>query len=122
MFDVHTPQHLEALDGGIFLDETEDDYCVWRTDYHPKRRVCTYVMDVFHREGSMWARETEIHEEKAYSPEELTAYLQQVGFTQIRQYGNRKLRPPRDGEERIFLPHAKRRQRNRKRGMTWTIL
>ena len=45
----------------------------------------------------MWARETEIHEEKAYSPEELTAYLQQVGFTQIRQYGNRKLRPPRDG-------------------------
>ena len=33
--------------------------------------------------------------------------LQQVGFTQIRQYGNRKLRPPRDGEERIFFTARK---------------
>lgn len=35
VFDVHTPEHLAGLDGGIFLDETEDAYCVWRTGLPP---------------------------------------------------------------------------------------
>lgn len=103
VFDVHTPEHLQSLDGGIFLDETEDAYCVWRTDYHPRRKICTYAMDVFTRQGALWRREEEIHEERAYTPEELTQALERAGFTAIRQYGNRKLRSPIPGEERIFF-------------------
>ena len=103
VFDVHTPEHLQSLDGGIFLDETEDAYCVWRTDYHPRRKVCTYAMDVFARQGALWRREEEIHEERAYGPQELTQALEKAGFTAIRQYGNRKLRSPVPGEERIFF-------------------
>ena len=85
VFDVHTPAHLEGLDGGMFLDETEDAYCVWRTDYDPRRKICTYGMDVFRREGALWRREEEVHEERAYSPAELTDYLTQAGFQDIRQ-------------------------------------
>ena len=107
VFDVHTPEHLAGLDGGIFLDETEDAYCVWRTDYHPRRQICTYGMDIFRREGEAWHRETEMHEERAYSVEELTNYLQQAGFVEIRQYGNLKLRRPEAGEERIFFTARK---------------
>ena len=92
---------------GIFLDETEDAYCVWRTDYHPRRQICTYGMDIFRREGEAWHRETEMHEERAYSVEELTNYLQQAGFVEIRQYGNLKLRRPEAGEERIFFTARK---------------
>ncbi|MDD7288503.1 MAG: class I SAM-dependent methyltransferase [Clostridiales bacterium] len=109
VFDVHTPSHLESLDGGMFLDETEDAYCVWRTDYNPRRRICTYAMDVFQREGEVWLREAEVHEEYAYTPEELTAYLAAAGFTDIRQYGSLKLRKPAAGEERIFFTARKPR-------------
>jgi SAM-dependent methyltransferase len=107
IFDVHTPEHLASLDGGMFLDETDDAYCVWRTDYQPKRRICTYAMDVFLREGDAWLREGEVHEEYAYTPQELEDYLTQAGFLDIRQYGNRKLRKPAAGEERIFFTARK---------------
>lgn len=107
VFDVHTPAHLEELDGGMFLDETEDAYCVWRTDYDPRRKICTYGMDVFRREGALWRREEEVHEERAYSPAELTDYLTQAGFQDIRQYGDRKLRSPRAEEARIFFTARK---------------
>lgn len=108
VFDVHTPEHLEGLDGGIFLDETEDAYCVWRTDYDPRRKICTYAMDVFHREEEdLWFRDGEVHEEYAYTLEELTRYLEEAGFVDIRQYGNRKLRKPAEGEDRVFFTARK---------------
>ena len=44
-FDVRLPERLAALDGQVFLDETEDTYCVWRTEY--RRGLCTYYMDLF---------------------------------------------------------------------------
>jgi hypothetical protein len=64
-------------------------------------------MDVFLREGDAWLREGEVHEEYAYTPQELEDYLTQAGFIDIRQYGNRKLRKPAAGEERIFFTARK---------------
>ena len=108
VFDVHTPSHLESLDGGMFLDETEEAYCVWRTEYDRRRRICTYAMDVFQlEEEDLWVRDGEIHEEYAYTPEELTAFLEEAGFVEIRQYGNLKFRKPKAGEERIFFTARK---------------
>lgn len=40
-FDVRLPERLAALDGQVFLDETEDTYCVWRTEY---RRGAVYLL------------------------------------------------------------------------------
>ena len=36
LFDINTPYKLEGLAGQTFLDETEDTYCVWRTEFDPK--------------------------------------------------------------------------------------
>lgn len=108
VFDVHTPSHLEGLDGGLFIDETEDAYCVWRTEYDRRRRICTYAMDVFQlEEGDLWIRDGEVHEEYAYRPEELTLFLEEAGFVDVRQYGNLKFRKPIAGEERIFFTARK---------------
>jgi SAM-dependent methyltransferase len=108
LFDVLTPHHLQNLDGGMFLDETEDAYCLWRTDYERKSRICTYAMDLFFREGDHWIREQEVHEEYAYTVEELTADLKEAGFTQIRQHGNLKMRAPKEQETRIFFTARKK--------------
>lgn len=103
LFDILTPHRLQSMDGGVFLDETDDAYCVWRTDFSKRRRICTYVMDLFLREQDAWVREQELHEEYAYTPEEITAFLKEAGFTCIRQHGHLSMRAPKEGEERIFF-------------------
>ena len=108
LFDVNTPDKLRALDGQMFLDEDEDAYCVWRAEFSPRRRVCTYGMDIFRLEpGGLWSRGEEVHEEYAYEPAELEDMLRQAGFRQIRQYGELKLRAPKPGEGRIFFAARK---------------
>ena len=108
LFDVNTPEKLEGLDGGMFIDETDDTYCVWRADYARRSRICTYGFDLFFRQDDgLWRREEEVHQERAYTPEELTELLRTAGFTHIKQYGDRKMRPPKSGEDRIFFAARK---------------
>ena len=104
VFDVHSPAHLAELDGQVFLDETEDAYCVWRSAYAPKTQILSYAMDIFRlgRDGS-WRRSFEEHRERAYSVEELTQWLSDAGFTEIRVYGEFTMKPPREGEERLYF-------------------
>ena len=80
LFDVNTPEKLERMDGQVFLDETEDTYCVWRAQYDRRSRVCSYFMDLFRldRESGQWERGEELHRERAYTLEELTSYLEQA--------------------------------------------
>lgn len=102
VFDINTPEKLQGLDGQVFLDETEDTYCVWRPEY--RRGVCTYYMDIFQQlPDGRWDRELEIHKERAYTVEELTTWLRAAGFGQIRTYGDMKMRRPAPGEQRIYF-------------------
>lgn len=108
LFDINTPQKLRGLDGQMFLDESEDAYCVWRADWSERRRICTYGMDIFRLDpGGLWSRWEEVHEEYAYEPAELEALLRQAGFRQVRQYGELRFRAPREGEQRIFFAARK---------------
>ncbi|MCI8422880.1 MAG: methyltransferase domain-containing protein [Lawsonibacter sp.] len=109
LFDINSPEKLEGLDGQVFLDETEDAYCVWRAEFSRRSRVCSYYMDLFQldRSSGLWERGEELHQERAHTVSELTALLEGAGFQDIRTYGNLKLRPPRPGEERIFFAARK---------------
>lgn len=108
LFDINTPEKLRSLDGQVFLDESEDAYCVWRAEFSPRRRICTYGMDVFRLEPTgLWSRGEELHEEYAYEPAELEELLRQAGFSHIRQYGELKFRAPKPGEGRIFFAARK---------------
>ena len=105
LFDVNSVEKLEGLDGQVFLDETEDVYCVWRAEYSRRSRICSYFFDIFQldEESGQWERGEELHRERAYTVDELTSYLQQAGFRDIQVYGNLKMRPPVPGEDRLFF-------------------
>ena len=45
IFDVNTLDKFQSLDGQVFLDETEESYCVWRTEF--RRNICSYWVDLF---------------------------------------------------------------------------
>ena len=108
LFDINTPDKLKGLDGQLFMDEDEGACCIWRAEYSPRRRICTYGFDIFCREDNgLWSRMEEVHEEYAYLPEELEQMLRQAGFRQIKQYGELRMRPPRLGEQRIFFAARK---------------
>ena len=108
LFDINTPDKLRGLDGQLFMDEDEDACCIWRAEYSPRRRICTYGFDLFFRtENGLWDRMEEVHEEYAYEPDELEDMLRQAGFRQIKQYGELKMRRPAPGEERIFFAARK---------------
>ena len=103
LFDARTPEALAAMDGQVFLDEDEDTYCVWQGAFSPKRRVCTYYMDIFRRAGESWLRGQEEHEEYAYTLDELTDMLKTAGFVDIKCYGGRTRRAPKPEDDRVFF-------------------
>ena len=103
LFDINSPYKLRGLDGQVFLDEGEDVYCVWRTEFDKRSRICTYGMDIFRREGDLWRRSQEEHYEKAWEVEELKGFLQEAGFGHIRTYGDCVLRAPKEDEQRIYF-------------------
>ena len=107
IFDVNTPEKLQAMDGQVFLDEDDDVYCVWRGEFDEKTNICSYGMDLFQRRGKLWQRSFEEHREYAYSEEQLTDYLKAAGFTNIRVYGDRRMEPPQPGEQRIYFKARK---------------
>ena len=104
VFDVNTVYKFEQLDGQVFLDETDDSYCVWRAAYSRRSRTITYGMDLFReRRDGAWRRTWEEHRERAYTREELTAWLGAAGFTDIRFFGDLSRSEPKDTELRMYV-------------------
>ncbi len=108
LFDVKTPLALENAGGQTYLDEDDGLFCVWRGEYSPKRRVCSYGLDLFVREeDGRWSRGGEYHEEYAYTMDELDGLLREAGFRRVKQYGDKTMSPPRQGAERVFFAAGK---------------
>ena len=107
IFDVNTPEKLRAMDGQGFLDEDEDVFCVWRGEFDEQTNICSYGMDLFQRQGSVWRRSCEEHREYAYTAEQLKGFLRQAGFTHIEVYADREFAAPQAGEQRIYMKARK---------------
>lgn len=69
---------------------------------------CAYQFDIFEQEDDVWHRAQETHEERIYEPAQLTAMLEQAGFTEIKTYGDQSFAPVQGGEDRIYFTARKR--------------
>jgi SAM-dependent methyltransferase len=107
IFDINSERKLRGLDGQIWLDEDDEVYCLWRTDFDEENRLCRYGMDIFTRRGKLWERSAEEHLEYAYRPEELRAWLEEAGFVKVEVFADRLLAPPDPEEQRIFIAAQK---------------
>ena len=97
--DIRDPASFRTLDGGTFVDETDDVLCLWRAEFDEAAQTMHYGMDLFTRAGELWARASEEHIEYAHTPERLAELLTQAGFLDvtIRRDG------PQADAGRIFL-------------------
>ena len=104
VFDIHAVSKMEKLDGEVLLDEREDVFCLWRTRYRKNVKMLDYEVDLFRPQpDGAWERDFEEHHQRAYTVEELTAWLEEAGFTAIRTHGELKLRRANERDGRIYF-------------------
>jgi len=104
IFDVNSVYKLRRMDRQMYMDETEDSFCVWRTFFSEKTRVCTYQVDLFCRnEDDSWERNFEEHRERAWTEEELRLFLADAGFKHIVVTGDFTMKAPRVDEDRLIF-------------------
>lgn len=104
LFDVNTPHKLRRMDGQMYMDETEESFCVWRTFFSERTRICTYQVDLFRLRGDgAWERDFEEHRERAWEAEELRWYLTEAGFADPVITGDLSMRSPAADEDRWIV-------------------
>lgn len=104
VFDVNTPEKLRGLDGQVFIDETDDAYCVWRAEFDEEENAVFYGMDIFRLEyDGRWSRDFEEHKEYAHDPKMIMSLLKSAGFREIRITGELTQNEPAEGEQRVFI-------------------
>lgn len=103
VFDVNSLYKFRRMDGQVWLDETEDVYCVWRTEFSEKTRICTYWVDLFQRQGDHWRRSAEEHRERAWTEDELRLWLTEAGFARVQVTGDLRQGAPRPDEDRLIF-------------------
>lgn len=109
LFDVNTPHKLRRMDGQIYMDETEESFCVWRTFFSPKTQICTYQVDLFQLlPDGTWDRTFEEHRERAWTEEQLRALLAEAGFAKVTFTGDLTMRPPAEDEDRWIVRAEKK--------------
>lgn len=108
-FDVNTPHKLRRMDGQVYLDETEESFCAWRTFFSERTQVCTYQVDLFRlRPDGALERTFEEHRERAWTEEQLRRLLAEAGFSNVAFTGDLTLRPPQADEDRWIVRAEKR--------------
>ena len=104
IFDVNTPYKLRRMDGQMYMDETEETFCVWRTFFSERTQACTYQVDLFQLNGDgTWDRSFEEHRERAWTEQQLRTFLTDAGFAEITVSGDLTSRPPRVEEDRWIV-------------------
>ena len=109
VFDVNTPYKLRRMDQQMYMDETEDSFCVWRTFFSERTQICTYQVDLFQeQEDGAWERSFEEHREKAWTMEQLELFLKDAGFAKVTVTGDLTMRPPKETEDRWLIRAEKK--------------
>ena len=89
LFDVKTSLAFEEMGGLSSVEELEGAFCAWQYGYDRKSHRAQHQVDVFlQEEDGTWSRNTEWHEQRAYTREQLEQALQQAGLRVRHVYGS----------------------------------
>ena len=105
IFDVSTPEKLSGTLGNhtLFSDEDEIAY-IWQNSYDEKTALVQLNLSIFvRRPDGAYDRLEEQQVQRAHSKEELTKWLTEAGFENIRFFGRQRMTAPRAGDERWHI-------------------
>jgi SAM-dependent methyltransferase len=103
-FDVNTLyKHNRLLSGNTFVYDMDDVYCIWQNSACEDNRI-DMTLDIFAQNRQNWSRYTENLSEVAYSLEEITQWLTDAGFGDVKVYDWLTLNPVHnESEKAVFV-------------------
>lgn len=83
LFDLNSHYKFEVIYGEeVYTMETDDAYCIWQNDYHPKTGTCDFYIDLFtRRQDGAYIRHQDVQREKYYSLTTVKRLLGACGFS-----------------------------------------
>lgn len=117
IFDMNTPyKYRELLGERTIAENREEGSFIWENDYDEESRINAYALSLFIPEkeddGGVWYRKyEEVHEQKAYSLEEIQCALKEAGMEFLACYDafTRSL-PGKESERVYFIAREKGKQ------------
>lgn len=107
IFDVNSPYKIrEVLGNNDYVLTREDLVYTWENFYEDD--VVEMVLNFFIRKGRLYERIEEVHEERAYEADHLSAMLREAGFHSITVCEDYTPRPVTETTERITFIVRKR--------------
>ena len=108
VFDVSTVYKLSRILGNRVMVHTQGDInYIWENTWDPGARLCRMDLTFFVKEGELWRRFCESHLQRGYEREELTRWLWEAGFQNVRAGAAFSLEEPTGKEERLIFSAEK---------------
>lgn len=104
VFDVSTVYKLSRILGNRVMVQTQGDInYIWENAWDPGARLCRMDLTFFVKEGELWRRFCESHLQRGHEQEELTHWLWEAGFRDVRVGTAFLLDTPTGKEERLVF-------------------
>jgi SAM-dependent methyltransferase len=105
IFDVNTEYQLSKSDKftPVLYEKGDDVALFWRDEWFGKERIWRIYLDGFVKDGGTYHRFKEVHEERAYSIDELEESLLRTGFHRVTIYSAYTFEPPRYDSGRLYF-------------------
>lgn len=101
-FDMNSKYKIEEiLAEQTFAYSGEDVSYIWENFYDEQQHIIDFELSFFVKDGGNYKRFDEIHQQKAYSIEEIINLLKKVGFTYVEYYEAFTFHKPSSNSERI---------------------
>ena len=110
IFDVNTIyKHEKVLADNAFVFDFDDLYCVWQNRTDTTTGIVDITLDFFEEDNGAYYRSTENFAERAYSFDDLGAWLKEAGLEVKSIYEELKQTPPAETAQRAVFVAGKAR-------------
>jgi len=105
IFDISSYYKLSSILGNNMYGENRENVAyMWQNYFDDEENLVEMELAFFIKdEGGKFERFEEVHQQRAYTEEEILDMLQSSGFSKIKTYGDFKFESPKEDSQRIFF-------------------
>ena len=104
VFDMNSEYKLRHILGdNTYVSADEDIFYSWENSFDEEERICTFYLTFFEKRGDYYERFDEVHEERAYSVDEIKKLLEDAGLEFLGAFDDLSFEKWKSDSERIFF-------------------
>jgi len=111
VFDLNSQyKYKQLLSDNTFAENSDDASFIWENYYDEESQINEYDLTLYIKEGEQYSRYEEIHEQRAYSVQEIVSMLKNANLELLHVYDAFTNEDPDDESERIYFVAKKLRK------------